>query len=147
MEIITIGDYTLVQDSIANPEQYNVYLDAQAIGFIRLRDGNLTVRVTIPNMPLWRWGTAVPGADGCFEDEIQRQLYLRVVVDKLEAYECSGSAKVRRCDKPTFHDSEPHTGFVWYWASSHRAWFLVHYKKIDHGDIWLPYKDLPDPEG
>lgn len=147
--IITLGKYIAVQITTACPEEWDIRLDDVAVAHLRLSHGKLALRMAHDNSLVY---TRTPiGSVGQFVSTQQRLDFLYEAVfaiDKvLNACAAWTPPQTRRCDKPTFHDSEPHTGFVWYWDSELRSWMLVEYQKIDHGDIWLPYKDLPDPEG
>jgi len=82
----------LVQTCGACPEQYDVFLGDQMIGYLRLRHGEFRADYLTPlppneNTDHWPWRhetvyRANPEGDGCFAVE-ERDYYLRFAVDAI----------------------------------------------------------------
>lgn len=66
--------YTLVRTSTACPEQYDVYVGIQKVGYLRLRHGHFTAQLDGPDGE--QVYTASPEGDGIFEHQ-ERDRYLR----------------------------------------------------------------------
>jgi hypothetical protein len=81
-----IGEFIFVETCGACPEQYDVFFNDKAIGYVRLRHGLLTVRV--PNSQ----GKSIFQVKfdeewkGNFENQDEREFYFRKIVEILELW-------------------------------------------------------------
>lgn len=74
-------DYELVQTCGACPEQYDVFLDGQQVGYLRLRHG--TFRAEYPDCGGAEVYRANPEGDGVFEYE-ERTHYLNQAIRAID---------------------------------------------------------------
>ena len=73
-----IGDYTLVLTCHACPEQYDVFLHGEEVGYLRLRHGHF--RAECRNSVVYEASTR---GDGIFEDD-ERDHHLRMAVSAID---------------------------------------------------------------
>ena len=64
------------------PEQYDVYLDGNEIGYLRLRHGHFRAETPFGGQVVY---TAEPEGDGCFEDH-ERDQYLAAAIKAIDDY-------------------------------------------------------------
>lgn len=85
-DLIKIGDFLLVQTSIAYPEQYDAYYSDETMpcAYFRLRGNRFTVRVPDASGVLIYEAQTV--GEGCFETNDERAAQLRVGVEHVSKY-------------------------------------------------------------
>lgn len=76
-----INGYTLKQTSIACPEQYDIFLDDEQVGYLRLRHGEFTA--DYPDYDGKEVYYAEPMGDGCF-DGGEREYYLTKAIKAID---------------------------------------------------------------
>ena len=86
-------NYRLERTCTACPEQYDVLVENEQVGYLRLRHGEF--RVEVPDVGGRAVYEAAPEGDGIFEDE-ERDDYLRQAVDAIHRNAMSEPRK----DKP-----------------------------------------------
>ena len=79
-----IGKYTL-EGGGACPEQYDVVLGEQVVGYLRLRHGRFRADCFPPDGAKETVYTAAPEGDGCFESD-EREKFLTAAVNAIDAY-------------------------------------------------------------
>jgi hypothetical protein len=100
---VTIDDrtYALKMTCNACPEQYDVHLDGEQVGYLRLRHGVFTAETPDCGGKLVYRGD--PKGDGMFEGD-ERELYLRAAVaaiDKEVRRVAEGRSLCEGCGKPS----------------------------------------------
>jgi hypothetical protein len=84
-ESIDIDGLRLVCTCSISPEQYDVFLENEQIGYLRLRHGDFTAADTGGELVY----EATPAGDCCFEDE-ERVHFLTEAVQALKSRACMG---------------------------------------------------------
>lgn len=74
-------DYELVETCNACPEQYDVFLGSQKVGYLRLRHGHFSAEYTPTGETVY---SANPEGDGVFEPH-ERNRYLNDAVEAIDA--------------------------------------------------------------
>jgi hypothetical protein len=80
---LNLGDYKLVRTCMACPEQYDVYLGEEKVGYLRLRHGHFTAET--PDCMETLVYRAEPSGDGIFEDD-ERVFHLQKAIYAIRAF-------------------------------------------------------------
>lgn len=83
--------YELRQTCGACPEQYDVFWGAEKVGYLRLRHGGFTAETPGHGFHLVYEVERIPGADGCFDNEVQRAQYLQEAIRRIHEFRAAQS--------------------------------------------------------
>ncbi|WP_226893875.1 hypothetical protein [Nisaea sediminum] len=117
---MNIDGFDLVKTCSANPEQYDVFLGKNQVGYLRLRHGEF--RADFGECGGETVYTAKPKGDGVFEDD-ERADYLSAAIAAIRAKVIDRIFDGEDVIVPDAPTTSAETGCYVIWSNEHRAWW------------------------